>query len=130
MAFAFDLFFHAIRSLNVCYFISLFRRLGWDPKPGESHLDSMLRGELLTALASFGHESTLDEANKRFRIFLEDRNATVLPPDLRRVSSNKKFKNLIIYNRNLIIYPAFLLTSSSCFPLFPGSICCCDARRD
>ncbi|KAG6391170.1 hypothetical protein SASPL_148922 [Salvia splendens] len=60
-------------------------RLGWDPKPGESHLDSMLRGELLKALASFGHEATLDEANKRFRIFLEDRNTTVLPPDLRSV---------------------------------------------
>ncbi|KAL1552325.1 AP-1 complex subunit mu-1-like [Salvia divinorum] len=70
------------------FFINLFQnsaeRLGWDPKPGESHLDSMLRGELLTALASFGHEATLVEANKRFRIFLEDRNATVLPPDLRR----------------------------------------------
>lgn len=86
-------FFLANCSLNVCYFISLFRRLGWDPKPGESHLDSMLRGELLTALASFGHEATIDEANKRFRIFLEDRNATVLPPDLRRVN-NKTLETL------------------------------------
>ncbi|XP_042002862.1 aminopeptidase M1-like isoform X1 [Salvia splendens] len=70
------------------FFINLFQnsaeRLGWDPKPGESHLDSMLRGELLTALASFGHKATLEEANKRFRIFLEDRNSPVLHPDLRR----------------------------------------------
>ncbi|KAH6761337.1 aminopeptidase M1 [Perilla frutescens var. frutescens] len=70
------------------FFINLFQnsaeRLGWDPKQGESHLDSMLRGELLTALASFGHEATLEEANRRFRIFLDDRNTPVLPPDLRR----------------------------------------------
>ncbi|XP_042039402.1 aminopeptidase M1-like [Salvia splendens] len=70
------------------FFINLFQnsaeRLGWDPKPLESHLDSMLRGELLVALALFGHKATLDEANKRFRIFLEDRNSPVLPPDLRR----------------------------------------------
>ncbi|KAL3650734.1 AP-1 complex subunit mu-1-like [Castilleja foliolosa] len=68
--------------------INLFQysaeRLGWDPKQGESHLDSMLRGELLTALASFGHQATLDEADRRFRIFLDDRNTSVLPPDLRR----------------------------------------------
>lgn len=70
------------------FFINLFQssaeRLGWDPKQGESHLDSMLRGDLLTALASFGHQATLDEANRRFRIFLDDRNTPVLPPDLRR----------------------------------------------
>ncbi|GFQ02617.1 aminopeptidase m1 [Phtheirospermum japonicum] len=68
--------------------INLFQysaeRLGWDPKQGESHLDAMLRGELLIALASFGHQATLDEANRRFRIFLDDRNTSVLPPDLRR----------------------------------------------
>ncbi|EYU20325.1 hypothetical protein ABFS82_01G010500 [Erythranthe guttata] len=70
------------------YFINLFQnsaeRLGWDPKQGESHLDAMLRGELLTVLASFGHDLTLNEANRRFRIFLDDRNTPVLPPDLRR----------------------------------------------
>ncbi|XP_047972528.1 aminopeptidase M1 [Salvia hispanica] len=70
------------------FFINLFQnsteRLGWDPKPGESHLDSMLRGELLIALALFGHKETLEEANKRFSIFLQDRNSPVLPPDLRR----------------------------------------------
>ncbi|XP_051137190.1 aminopeptidase M1 [Andrographis paniculata] len=70
------------------FFINLFQnsagRLGWDPKQGESHLDAMLRGELLTALASFGDEETLNEADRRFRIFLDDKNTSVLPPDLRR----------------------------------------------
>lgn len=76
-----------LKVLNQVLFHFVIRRLGWDPKQGESHLDSMLRGELLTALASFGHEATLDEANRRFRIFLDDRNTPVLPPDLRLVTS-------------------------------------------
>ncbi|CAI9093745.1 OLC1v1029306C1 [Oldenlandia corymbosa var. corymbosa] len=71
------------------FFINLFQysaeRLGWDPKPGESHLDAMLRGELLTALSLFEHEETQKEASRRFHIFLDDRNTPVLPPDLRRV---------------------------------------------
>ena len=61
------------------------RRLGWEPKPGESHVDAMLRGEILTALAMFGHDLTLDEASKRFQAFLENRNTPLLPPDIRKV---------------------------------------------
>lgn len=70
-----------------CVFMLIFfnRRLGWDPKQGEGHLDAMLRGELLIALAAFGHDATINEANRRFHIFLEDRNTPVLPPDLRKV---------------------------------------------
>ncbi|KAE9586886.1 hypothetical protein Lal_00004969 [Lupinus albus] len=72
------------------FFISLFQytaeRLGWDPKPGESHLDAMLRGEILTALALFGHDLTLDEASRRFQAFLEDRNTPILPPDIRKAA--------------------------------------------
>ncbi|KAL3500812.1 hypothetical protein ACH5RR_039905 [Cinchona calisaya] len=69
------------------FFINLLQysaeRLGWDPKPGDSHLDAMLRGKLLTALALFGHEETHKEAGRRFNIFLDDRNTPILPPDLR-----------------------------------------------
>ncbi|GMH12385.1 hypothetical protein Nepgr_014226 [Nepenthes gracilis] len=72
------------------FFISLFQyhagKLGWEPKPGEGHLDAMLRGELLTALAGLGHESTLNEATKRFDAFLSDRNSPLLPPDIRKAS--------------------------------------------
>ncbi|KAJ4823485.1 AP-1 complex subunit mu-1-like [Turnera subulata] len=72
------------------FFIGLFQysaeKLGWDPKQGESHLDAMLRGELLTALAQLGHDPTLDEASRRFQAFLDDRNTPLLPPDLRRAA--------------------------------------------
>jgi hypothetical protein len=49
----------------------------------------MLRGEILTALAVFGHEMTLNEANRRFLAFLDDRNTPLLPPDLRKVGKRR-----------------------------------------
>ncbi|XP_010432617.1 PREDICTED: aminopeptidase M1-like [Camelina sativa] len=72
------------------FFIGVFQfaagKLGWDPKQGESHLDAMLRGEVLTALAAFGHDETLKEAVRRFDAYLADRNTSLLPPDIRRAA--------------------------------------------
>ncbi|KAE8100057.1 hypothetical protein FH972_017986 [Carpinus fangiana] len=72
------------------FFISLFQysaeKLGWEPKQGESHLDAMLRGEILTALAVFGHDLTLNEASRRFHAFLDDRNTSLLLPDIRKAA--------------------------------------------
>ncbi|KAG8657217.1 aminopeptidase M1 isoform X2 [Manihot esculenta] len=71
------------------FFIDLFQysaELGWDPKEGESHLDSMLRGEILVALAKLGHDLTLNEANRRFHAFVDDRNTPLLPPDIRKAA--------------------------------------------
>lgn len=61
------------------------RRLGWDAREGEGHLDMMLRGELLVALAELGHDITQNEASRRFSLFLDDRNTSLLPPDTRKV---------------------------------------------
>ncbi|XP_040997347.1 aminopeptidase M1-like [Juglans microcarpa x Juglans regia] len=72
------------------FFISLFQSsaemLGWEPKKGEGHLDAMLRGEILNALVVFGHDLTLNEANRRFLAFLGDRNTPLLPPDIRKAA--------------------------------------------
>ncbi|GAB2285947.1 AP-1 complex subunit mu-1-Iike, variant 2 [Dionaea muscipula] len=72
------------------FFISLFQypveKLGWEPRQDEGHLNAMLRGELLTALVQLGHESTLNEAIRRFEAFLDDRNTPLLPPDIRKAS--------------------------------------------
>ncbi|GMI84345.1 AMINOPEPTIDASE M1, aminopeptidase M1 [Hibiscus trionum] len=72
------------------FFISLFlhsaSNLGWDPKQGESHLDSMSRGDVFTALAMLGHEETINEAISRFNAFLEDRNTPLLHPDIRKAA--------------------------------------------
>ncbi|KAM7510802.1 hypothetical protein LguiB_009677 [Lonicera macranthoides] len=80
------------------FLINLFQypatRLGWDPRQGESHLDSMLRGEILTALALFGHDVTINEARRRFNAFLDDRNTPLLPPDLRRATYAAVMQNV------------------------------------
>lgn len=65
----------------------LCRRVGWDAKSGEGHLNALLRGTLLSALAELGHQATIDEAVRRFNVFLEDRETPLLPPDVRKVST-------------------------------------------
>ncbi|GMY28909.1 aminopeptidase M1-like [Fagus crenata] len=85
------------------FFIRLFQhsaeKLGWEPKQGESHLDAMLRGEILTALAMFGHNLTLNEASRRFNAFLEDRNTPLLPPDLRKAAYVAVMRKVSTSNR-------------------------------
>ncbi|GJN19347.1 hypothetical protein PR202_gb06614 [Eleusine coracana subsp. coracana] len=62
------------------------QKLGWDAKDGEDHLNALLRGTLFTALAELGHESTINEAVRRFNVFLEDRETPLLPPDVRKAA--------------------------------------------
>uniref|UniRef100_A0A0D9YPC6 Aminopeptidase n=1 Tax=Oryza glumipatula TaxID=40148 RepID=A0A0D9YPC6_9ORYZ len=62
------------------------QRIGWDAKSGEGHLDALLRGTLLTALAELGHEATINEAVRRFNVFVEDRETPLLPPDVRKAA--------------------------------------------
>ncbi|CAL5350452.1 unnamed protein product [Camellia sinensis] len=75
-------------------------KLGWDPKQGESHLDAMLRGELLTALAQFGHDVTQNEARRRFDAFLNDKNTPLLPPDIRKAAYVAVMQNVSTSNRS------------------------------
>ena len=79
-------------------------KLGWEPKTGESHLDAMLRGEVLTALAVFGHDLTLNEANRRFLAFLGDRNTPLLPPDIRKVSERSIGQLLVFSHLTIGVY--------------------------
>uniref|UniRef100_A0A4W6DV51 Aminopeptidase n=2 Tax=Lates calcarifer TaxID=8187 RepID=A0A4W6DV51_LATCA len=55
--------------------------LGWDSKPGEGHLDALLRGLVLGKLGKAGHKPTLEEARRRFKDHVEGKQ--VLPADLR-----------------------------------------------
>uniref|UniRef100_A0AAR2LC29 Aminopeptidase n=1 Tax=Pygocentrus nattereri TaxID=42514 RepID=A0AAR2LC29_PYGNA len=56
-------------------------KLGWDSKPGEGHLDALLRGLVLGKLGKAGHKATLDEARRRFKQHVEGKQ--ILPADLR-----------------------------------------------
>ncbi|BFG18649.1 hypothetical protein CerSpe_049230 [Prunus speciosa] len=86
------------------FFIGLFQysaeQLGWEPKPGESQLDAILRGDILTALAVFGHDLTIDEASRRFHAFLLDRNTPLLPPDIRKAVYVAVMQRVSMSNRS------------------------------
>nr|XP_016933786.1 puromycin-sensitive aminopeptidase isoform X2 [Drosophila suzukii] len=56
-------------------------RLGWEPRDGENHLDTLLRSLVLTRLVSFRSEDAIEEAQLRFRGHVNGTNP--LPADLR-----------------------------------------------
>ncbi len=58
-----------------------FARLGWDAKPGEPFLDSLLRPRLVESLGQFRDVAVVAEARRRFDAFRRDPSA--LPPALR-----------------------------------------------
>ena len=57
------------------------QKLGWDVIPGEPFFDSLLRPVIISYLGSFGDSDIIQEAKKRFALYLENRNA--ISPDLR-----------------------------------------------
>ncbi|KZV34117.1 hypothetical protein F511_42888 [Dorcoceras hygrometricum] len=73
--------------------LSSTTKLGWDATTGESQLISLMREEVLIALAHFGHTQTLEEAMKRFRAFLHDRNTSLLPVNTRKAAYVSVMRN-------------------------------------
>eukprot|EP00761_Pharyngomonas_kirbyi_P011617 gb/GECH01011643.1/.p1 GENE.gb/GECH01011643.1/~~gb/GECH01011643.1/.p1 ORF type:complete len:937 (+),score=196.25 gb/GECH01011643.1/:1-2811(+) len=58
-------------------------KLGWEPKEGEPHLDSMLRPLVLSNLVRYDHKNTIESAAKRFKAFIADPDANSIPADMR-----------------------------------------------
>jgi len=58
-----------------------FDRLGWDAKPGELFLDTLLRPDLIAALGQFEDQDIIAEAGRRFEAF--SKNPDSLAPTLR-----------------------------------------------
>ena len=59
------------------------RKIGWDPKSGEGHLDALLRSTVLSQAGSYRDPDVTAQATERFNRYLEDRET--LAPDLRGV---------------------------------------------
>lgn len=66
--------------------ISSAEKLGLEPVIGESHLNTMLREEVFMALATFGHKETHEELKKRFQTYINDKNTSVFPVDIRKAA--------------------------------------------
>ena len=59
------------------------RRAGWTPRPGDGHLDSLLRSTILGQSGSYNDPETLAQATDLFQRYLSDPEA--VHPDLRGV---------------------------------------------
>ncbi|XP_046659626.1 LOW QUALITY PROTEIN: puromycin-sensitive aminopeptidase-like [Homalodisca vitripennis] len=59
------------------------QKLGWEPKPHESHLDTLLRSLVLNRLATYGDQAVIAESHKRFQQHVSGESP--LPADLRSV---------------------------------------------
>ncbi|XP_024886627.1 puromycin-sensitive aminopeptidase isoform X1 [Temnothorax curvispinosus] len=55
--------------------------LGWDPRPNESHLTTLLRSLVLGRMAAFNDQPTIEEAKRRFELHVNG--TTSLAADLR-----------------------------------------------
>ena len=62
-------------------FSGIIQRVGWDARPGELHLDSLLRSTVLGQAGSYGDRDVLVEAEKRFARLAGDFGS--LHPDIR-----------------------------------------------
>uniref|UniRef100_A0A7N4NG19 Aminopeptidase n=1 Tax=Sarcophilus harrisii TaxID=9305 RepID=A0A7N4NG19_SARHA len=74
-------FYEEIQLFVKDVFSPIGERLGWDPKPGEGHLDALLRGLVLGKLGKSGHKPTLEEARRRFKDHVDGKQ--ILSADLR-----------------------------------------------
>ncbi len=63
-------------------FAPIAKKMGWNKKPSDTHLDILLRSLALANLGHFGDEETIREAKKRFASFVKSGS---LDPNLRGV---------------------------------------------
>lgn len=66
---------------GISIFAPLADKLGWETKPNENHLETLLRSLILSRLISFNDPKTCDEAKRRF--YLHKEGKQTLPADLR-----------------------------------------------
>ncbi|MBI4177350.1 MAG: M1 family metallopeptidase [Candidatus Aenigmarchaeota archaeon] len=75
--------FQAFREFSRNFFAPIAKKVGWDPRPGEGHLDSLRRSIVLSQAGHYGDRETIKKARVKFKGYLED--PLSLHPDLRGV---------------------------------------------
>uniref|UniRef100_A0A0E0M0C9 Aminopeptidase n=1 Tax=Oryza punctata TaxID=4537 RepID=A0A0E0M0C9_ORYPU len=84
-----------IKQLFIKLLLPSAEKIGWDAKHNESHLDAMLRPVLLVGLVQLGHDKTISEGVRRFQIFFDDHNTSLLPPDTRKAAYLSVMHNVV-----------------------------------
>ncbi|CAH1105398.1 unnamed protein product [Psylliodes chrysocephalus] len=60
---------------------NIFKSVGWEPKPNDSHIDTLLRGKILEHFSSLQDEDIINEARSRFLKHVNGEK--LLPADIR-----------------------------------------------
>ena len=74
------------RQFCVHLFSGIGKKVGWEAKPSEGHLDALLRSTVLNHLGYYGDESILKKAAALFQAYSKD--SSSLAPDLRGIVLN------------------------------------------
>ncbi|XP_022715192.1 aminopeptidase M1-like isoform X2 [Durio zibethinus] len=77
---------NALKEFLINVLLYSAEKLGWESAPGESHLNALMRGEVLMALAVFNHGKTHEVAMQRFQALLDDRSTQLLSADTKRAA--------------------------------------------
>jgi puromycin-sensitive aminopeptidase len=93
----------------------IYSKLGWDPIEGESHLDNLLRNQVIKSLGGFGDKIVIAKAKKLFSAHSEGK--SLIRPDLREAVYNsvvnqcddKTFEALfkVMFFKLIILLPFF-----------------------
>ncbi len=73
----------SFRAFGRRLFSPVAQRSGWEPQPGEGHLDSLLRSTALSQAGVYGDPTVVSRAQELFEQYQSD--AASVPPDLRGV---------------------------------------------
>ncbi len=76
-------YYRAFQALGRRLFGPTARRAGWDARPGEGHLDALLRSTVLGQAGSYGDAEVLEQAKARFERYARD--PARVHPDIRGV---------------------------------------------
>jgi len=95
-----------LHAFCACLYKPIADRLGWEAKPDESHLETLLRSLVFNRLVSNNCPVTIEEAKKRFK--LHSTGQTLLPADMRTPCYKAVMQNgdLATYEEMLRLYRA------------------------
>ncbi|KAL9028297.1 MAG: hypothetical protein Q9196_003321 [Gyalolechia fulgens] len=70
---------HGLRQFTLKLVCSATEKIGWDFRPGEDYLTGQLRALLIDAAGGAGHTSTINEAKRRFQLYLSGERESIHP---------------------------------------------------
>ncbi|KAH7117766.1 peptidase family M1-domain-containing protein [Dendryphion nanum] len=72
-----------LKKFSLKLYTPAVERVGWEFKDGEDYLTGQLRALLISAAGRAGHQKTIDEAKRRFELYISGKDKSAIHPSLR-----------------------------------------------